>query len=232
MIKLSRRDQRKLETIEKHKKACAGCGIVFSKRDNTYCSNDCKIKHIQKKNTRTCDNCGKQFVRKYKQTTKHTMCSRECQAKVQSRLGVAYYESKAFDVCVKSKTLRIKKRYKAKRSALRKEASEGYAWWRLCKSELANIIRQESHWSDDWYRRCASASSMVKSRNASCIKLRREFCGDWTDRLKKEVIKCTNRTLYSSARKMDPWLQRMTNAAKNCKVRFLRKQRDDIGIHG
>ena len=94
MIRLSRREQRKLETIEKHKKACVGCGVVFSKRDNTYCSSECKAKHIQKKNTRTCDNCGKQFARKYRQTTKYTMCSKECQAKVQSRLGVSYYESR------------------------------------------------------------------------------------------------------------------------------------------
>lgn len=218
MIKLSRRDQRKLETIEKHKKACAGCGIVFSKRDNTYCSNDCKAKHIQKKNTRTCDNCGKQFVRKYKQTTKHTMCSRECQAKVQSRLGIAYYESKAFDVCVKSKTLRIKKRYKAKRSALRKEASEGYAWWRLCKSQTSRI---NSPKTNSWDRRCNSAASSMRKRFEPVFRLETKKSWDWDSKINIERIV---RLRVSNITTEDiKWNNRIQQASKNAHNRFVLK---------
>ena len=218
MIRLSRREQRKLETIEKHKKACVGCGVVFSKRDNTYCSSECKAKHIQKKNTRTCDNCGKQFARKYRQTTKYTMCSKECQAKVQSRLGVSYYESKASNSCVTSKTLRVKKRYKAKRSALRKESSEGYAWWRLCKSQASNI---NSSKEDSWDRRCNSAANLLRKRFEPIFRLVSKKIWDWDSKISRERI--TRLRVSNITTEELKWNNRIQHAAKNAQKRLALK---------
>ena len=75
---------------------CAFCGIkIFREKGryneakkfnwNQYCSKKCLSEDRTKKQVLSCENCGKEFMRKPSKISRHNYCSRSCAAKVNNK---------------------------------------------------------------------------------------------------------------------------------------------------
>ena len=74
---------------------CSFCGEPFKKRYSTqrFCCKECVDKSLTRDKTKTCEQCGKEFVRPHGKT-KQRFCSRSCSLKgnTNGTLGVAHAE--------------------------------------------------------------------------------------------------------------------------------------------
>ncbi len=225
MIALSRREQRKLETQEKHKKQCKGCGVAFSARDRTFCSDECRRKDVDNKLVYSCAQCGKSVRKRTVSTAKFQFCDKQCQDAFQGSGG--YYRSRiVYSWMDRSKV--AKRKYKSESSKRRKMQSESFQWWRLCKAEMRRTKHQKK---DEWDSRCSNALSALKARFEPVFKLKSQKAWSWDSR-----VAYSRKNLHGNKKQQSEedleWEKKCRNALKMSKLRVQRSGALNIGKLG
>ena len=206
---------KRMQTLKKHQKVCPGCSSMFSDRSRSFCSNECKRKHIDKQLTYSCAQCGKSVRKRTVSTARFQFCNKQCQDVFQG--GVGYGRSRiVYSWTNRSKV--AKKKYKSESSKRRKMQSESFQWWRLCKSETSSV---NSSKTDSWDRRCNSAASLMRKRFEPVFRLSGKKIWDWESKISKERIA---RLSVSNVSTEDlKWNNRMQHASKNAHNRLMLK---------
>jgi hypothetical protein len=215
MIKLSKREERKLATYEKHKKQCKECGVTFSDRDKVFCSDDCRRQNVENRLTYSCCHCSATVRKKSVSTARFQFCNKDCQAAFQGSKG---YDRTGRIRSSASRSKLAKRKYRSDRRKQRKAISEGYQWWRLCKTEMQRTKHQEK---DEWDSRCSNALSALKARFEPVFKLKNQKIWSWDLRLadaRKDLYGNKKQELTEDL----AWKKKCTNALKMSKLRVQR----------
>ena len=215
----------------KHGKNCRVCGTWFVKRDTPYCSEQCRKETFAKPVAFCCDYCatdGFKDPHSIKNPSR-IFCNPECQKQFQATRYWDYQSKGQRDRGVpsrgKSKIARSK--WAKQRRLERLQKSEGAKWWSKCKEQTVKLNNQIE--VSDWDRRCNSAARLLKSRFEPTFKLEKYVLHSW-----EKTITRNRRKLRTDSRNKEEiqWSKKFSNVAKNCRRRFLAKNKNATGCFG
>lgn len=215
----------------KHGKHCKGCGVWFAKRDNFYCSAECRKSANAKPVAFCCAYCGAPGFRDRSRikNPSRIFCNPECQKQFQSTRYWDYQSKGLRDRGLPSrgKSKIAKSKWTKQRQLERLQSSSGAKWWSKCKEQAAKVNGQFE--VSDWDRRCSSAASLLKSRFESTFKLERCKVHSWAKTISRNRGKLR---IDSRTKEEIQWSKKLSSVARNCRRRFLAKNKNDIGCFG
>jgi hypothetical protein len=225
MIKLSKREERKLATYEKYKKQCKECGVTFSDRSKVFCSDDCRRRNVENRLVYSCSHCGQRVRKRTVSRASFQFCNKDCQAAFQSRVG---YDATIRIRSQANRSKMAKRKYRSGQRKQRKANSEGYQWWKLCKTEMQRTKHQEK---DEWDSRCSNAMSALKARFEPVFKLKSQKAWSWDLRVADSRKNLYGNKTQDSKEEL-AWKKKCTNALKMSKLRVQRSEALNIGKLG
>lgn len=215
----------------KHGKHCKGCGVWFAKRDNFYCSAECRKFASVKPVAFCCAYCGTPGSRDRSRikNLSRIFCNPECQKQFQAARYWDYQSKGQRDqgLASRGKTKIARSKWAKQRRLERLQKSEGAKWWVECNKRLKKLT--VSIEATDWERRCESACRSLKSRRDPTFKLQKHVPYSWgkTIRRNRQKLLIDSRTMEEKE-----WSMKINTATKSCKLRFLAKSKNAIGCFG
>lgn len=217
--------QSRIAVTWKHEKQCKECGVTFSDRDKVFCSDDCRRRNVESRLTYSCCHCGGTVRKRSVSTARFQFCNKDCQTAFQGSQG---YDRTGRIRSSANRSKMAKRKYQSDQRKQRKAISEGYQWWKLCKTE---IRRTKHHEKDEWDSRCSNALSALKARFEPAFKLKSQKVWSWGLRVadsRKNL--CGNKT--QDSREDLAWKKKCTNALKMSKLRVQRSGAMNTGKLG
>jgi hypothetical protein len=214
-VELGKSERRKA-TVEKHSKQCKGCGSSFSHRHKAYCSEECRKDSAQNRMVYTCSYCEKRVRKKTVSTSRFQFCNRECQNAFHASVGYCETRKEAARInALRKASRRLKKRLDAERSVDRRERSEGFAWWSLCRKLCCKL---QSKPRCDWDRKITTACRLLTTRPDPVFKLAKQRYWTWSSRIASE--RASRLRSNKLSKEESRWMRKLNNAAKNSRIRL------------
>lgn len=215
----------------KHGKNCKTCGVWFVNRDRFYCTVECRRAAIAKPVECKCSNCKIDILRSPHnlKNPERVFCSKSCQSDFQSKHWLEYQKKSQDELypTSKTKTKIARSKWANQRRLERRKNSIAAKWWSKCKEQTAKLKNQIE--VSDWDRRCNSAASLLKSRFEPTFKLEMYKVHSWEKTISRNRGKLR---IDSRTKEEIQWSKKFSSVARNCRRRFLAKNKNDTGCSG
>lgn len=215
---LTRSNLRKNKTLSKNRRTCKGCGIEFSDRCRSYCTDECRSKHVSKPIRMECGYCGKEIwkrCRPSEQIFKARFCNGKCQRAYRTRLSHEVIWAKVDWV---ERSRKAKARWRKMNSATRRRTSPAGIFLSKIATKLGSVCyvpRYEQ--SREWKARIRSRLA-CRGRPESTIGKERQATSVVAEVRRIEGKQSWHRT--------NPWKKKIGNKLSNLIARLKRK-----GLH-
>jgi hypothetical protein len=207
----------------KHTKQCRGCGVEFSDRRRSYCTDECRLKYISKPIRMQCGYCGNEIWkhrRPSEQIHKARFCNRKCQRAYRTKLSnIARRE--CFDWQERSRL--AKRKWKEKHSVKRRKEwrRRGGRIW--CDVFVALSQASYEPAFKDW--RCRFNSMVACNRYRESLSVQRMQVKGESRKSMKSALRSLVKVKVLKER--DKWIAKLNNIASNqrrrMKVKSLRQ---------
>lgn len=226
---LTRFNLRKNKTLSKNRRTCKGCGVEFSDRCRSYCTDECRSKHVSKPIRMECGYCGKEIwkrCRPSEQIFKARFCNGKCQRAYRTRLSHEVIWSKV-DWVKRSK--KAKAKWRSRRSLGRKHDSFLQKFFLKCRSVCSEI--RNACETTEWHTKCSSTVVGLRFREGKKRSKRKSLPCE-TFEVSVRVMRAKIRSKQKRLECFTKWKKKIAGCVKNQSIRAARKKRQPIGKAG
>jgi hypothetical protein len=208
----------KEKTKRKHQRVCKGCGVEFSDRCRSYCTDKCRSKHVSKPIQMQCGYCGKEIwkrCRPSEQIFKARFCNGKCQRAYRTRLSHEVIWAKADWV---RRSQKAKAKWRKINSANRRRTSPAGIFLSKIATKLSSVcyvpVDNESR---EWK---AKINSRLGCRGKAESVIRTDC---QATSIEAEIRRIENKERWHLT---NPWRKKIGNKLSNLTSRLKRK-----GLH-